>query len=71
VATTAIDTKLAVMNIVRAVTVHASFANSLHRTQGLAMTIATHDIRMRAVKKKTASNIMIEHPEIPRDRVVA
>jgi hypothetical protein len=71
VATTAIDTKLAVMNIVRAVTVRASFANSLHRIQGLAMTIATRDIRMRTIKEKTGLNIVIEHPEIPRDRVVA
>jgi len=71
VATTAICTKLAVMNIVREVTVRATFANSLHRIQGLTMTIATRDICMRAIKKKTGLNIVIEHPEIPRDRVVA
>jgi hypothetical protein len=70
-ATTAIGAKLAVMNIVCTVTIRASFANSLHRTQGLAMTIATRDIRMSAIKKKTGLNVVIEHPEIPRDRVVA
>jgi hypothetical protein len=35
------------------------------------MTIVTRDIRMRTSKKKAGLNIVIEHPEIPRDRVVA
>jgi hypothetical protein len=71
VTATAVESELAIVNVVGSVAASAVPTVALHFVQGGSLTICTVDFVMRTGERKLGLHIVVKQPTIPGDRVVA
>ena len=70
-ATPAVGTEFAVMDVVGPVTVAATAVESRDLVEGCSMAVIAADVYVGTVQRKVGLQIVIEGPDIPGDRSVA
>lgn len=66
-----VGSEFSVVNVVRPMAVATVVAGCAHGSQGAAMAIVTRNVEVAALERKVRLRVVIEQPQVPRDRVMA
>lgn len=70
-AASAIRTELAIMNVVGSMATAAIAVHDAHLRQRVAVAVVAGDVSVRALERECGLRVVIEEPDVPRDRIVA